>query len=484
MYMGDTLLGLTSTMTNILGLLSLAELGITSAIVGVLYRYIYEDDREKIKDVISIFGYLYRIIGLIILAFGTIVSFFLPLIFKNENVSLLEIYLCFLTFLSTALIGYFISYRQTLFIADQKEYIVTIYTNIAMTVKQVVQIVILIIFHGSYIEWLLIELIFGISYGLIINLKVTRSYTWLKTSFKRGKSVIKEYGHLFKTMKQLIPHKIGAFVLFQTDNILIFAFSSLNLVTVYTNYLIIASRCSSFITSAFTGNIASIGNLIAEGKLESVRKLFSEYNAMFFFFGGIISVCLLYLTEPFIILWLGEEYLLEKTAFYLLIVNTYIIITRNAVGFFIGGFVIYKDVWAPIAEALINLVTSVIFGYLWGITGVLLGTTISQLCIIVVWKPYFLYKECLKQSVFQYWKVVIKYILYLFAVTVIIHLIVNSGLLFIYSNFFYWFINAIIIFLLSSIIYGTLMLLTDRGTKELSKRIHSIIVAKKKKVIK
>ena len=476
-HVGDTLVGLTSTMMNILGFLNLAELGLTSAIAGVLYRYIYLDDREKIRDTISIFGYLYRIIGLSILGAGLILSLFLPLIFKNSDVSTVDLYFCFFTYLSTSLVGYFISYRQTLLSADQKEYVVTTYTNVALILKQLLQIVLLKYFGGSYGAWLAVELCFGLLYGFVINRRVGKTYPWLKTSYARGKQTVRneEYKGLFRTIRQVIPHNLGAFVLFQTDSILIFVFASLKSVTLYTNYLLIFTRITYLIKSAMRGTQASVGNLVAEGNDTQIQKVFREYNALFYFLAGTVCLCLLNLTEPFVTLWLGGDYLLGKVAFYLFLVNTYIGISRLSVDFFIGGYVLYKDVWAPVTEAAINLGLSLIFGYFWGIAGVLLGSTVSLLCIVVIWKPYFLHREGFRQPVRTYWIVVFKYVLLLVVTGVAIRMVVASGVLPTYDGFVNWVVNGLVLFTLSVIVYGSLLCLTDRGSRDVYRRLWGLL---------
>ena len=65
--LGADFLGLSSTLLNLLGFLNLAELGIGSAIGYVLYKPLYEEDKEKICEIISVFGDIHRCIGFIIL---------------------------------------------------------------------------------------------------------------------------------------------------------------------------------------------------------------------------------------------------------------------------------------------------------------------------------------------------------------------------------------------------------------------------------
>ena len=120
--LGTEFIGLTGTLQSLLGFLNLAELGVGSAIGYVLYKPIFDDDKTKINEIISVFGYLYRCIGFVILGAGIILSVFLPWIFPHTTFSWGVIYLGFYAYLTSSMLGYFVNYRQTLLSADQRNY--------------------------------------------------------------------------------------------------------------------------------------------------------------------------------------------------------------------------------------------------------------------------------------------------------------------------------------------------------------------------
>ena len=107
--LGANFIGLTGTLGNILGYLNLAELGIGSCISIYLYKPLQSGNRKEINDIISVIGYLYRVIGMIILGAGFIISLFFPLIFAKEQFGLGIIYFSFYAFLGSSLISYFIN---------------------------------------------------------------------------------------------------------------------------------------------------------------------------------------------------------------------------------------------------------------------------------------------------------------------------------------------------------------------------------------
>lgn len=469
--LGTDLVGLTATLQNILGFLNLAELGIVSAIASTLYKPLYEGNKSRINDIISIYGYLYRIIGFSILGIGLVLALFLPLVFKESGVNLNYIYGGYFTYLGTSLIGYFISYRQTLLDADQKQYVIVIITNLANIGKLILQIVYLRVYDGGYIQWLIIELIFGTIYGFWINNRVNKYYPWLCTSYKVGREIRKQYKGLFTTIKNVIPHKFGSFVLNQTSSILIYTFSNLSMVTLYTNYTMILSKVVYIITTTFNGIGGSIGNLIAEGNRSDIKKVFWELHFIFFLFGGILIICGFYLVEPFIQLWLGSGYLLDRSVFYVILFNTFIAIIRNPVGLFLNGYVLFKDVWAPITEGLINIITAVGLGYYWGILGVLLGSSLSLILMVIIWKPYFLYKEAFHEKVIEYWIEFLKYVIAIMLTWGVVCFYVRTPLYISNGTFINWTVNAFALMLIITLFYTLFSVFTCRGGKEIFNRI-------------
>lgn len=469
--LGDQIVGLSATLLNILGFLNLAELGLSSAISSTLFKPLYDGDRNTCCDIVSIYGYLYRIIGLSILALGVILSLFLPHFFGNSGVEMVYVYAGFYTYLSTALIGYFINYKQTILSADQNEYKISFRYNITVLIRLLVQIAILKLFSDSYIFWLVIELFFALVYGGWINRTVAQSYKWLETSFERGKRCVKQYKQLTKNILQVIPHNVGAFVLFQTDNILIYGYASLTMVTMYTNYTLILNRAAVIINTAMRGVSASVGNLVASGDKAQIKKVFFEMTALLTILATVATVTFLFQTDAFISLWVGEQYVLDKKILYLMLFTTYIGITRLAVSNFLGGYVLYKDVWAPIAEASINLVVSLVLGYYYGILGVVLGTVISLSIIVVIWKPYFLYREGFRESSKEYWVVFIRNLLLLGLSIIITYILVKYIPLPSNQTWSGFILKSILIAGFSGIVVATIMCQFDKYLFLLIKRI-------------
>ena len=470
--LGADFVGLTTTLQNLLGFLNLAELGIGSAIGYVLYKPLFEHDEGKINEIISVFGYLYRWIGFIILGAGLVLGAFLPLIFPNTMFELGVIYFAYFAFLTSSLIGYFINYRQTLLGADQKEYVVNAYFQSATIIKTLVQMA-SAWYTGSYYLWVAIELSFGIVYSFILNWKINQTYPWLRSEVKLGKKLFKKYPEVMKYTKQLFVHKIGTFAQFQITPLLTYAFISLKIVAHYGNYTIIVDKLNIFLNTFLGSTGAGVGNLIAEGNSDKIYRIYWELFAVRVWFSTIVGYGLFLLLPPFIAQWLGTEYLLPQSVLVVMIVNTMIGITRGVTDQFIFGHGLFYDTWAPLAETIIYIVTAIIGGYFWGLTGILLGSTISLAIIIGVWKPYFLFSKGFKRPVTGYWKNFLVFFFWAGFAALCTHLLVQCifTVEYIYHNWFSLIITAVVAMCILAVLLSGILLVGTQGMRDLLRRL-------------
>nr|WP_320038351.1 sugar transporter [uncultured Bacteroides sp.] len=405
--LGDNFIGLTGTLLNILALLNLAELGIGTCISFFLFKPIQEKSQDKIIEIMSVFGYLYRKIGIIIGLAGIVISLFFPLFFKNTSFNMGIIYFSFFSYLGSSLIGYFINYREILLSADQKNYIVSAYFQTAGIIKTIVQIILAYTYKNLYL-WISIEFLFGIIICIILNWKIDKEYPWLKTNVSNGKLLLKKYPQVITYTKQIFIQKIKEFILTKSDEIMIFAFVSLKMVAIYGNYTMILNKLVVLINILLDGISSGVGNLVAEGNKKNTMKVFWELMSIRYFIAGVITFSLYHLIEPFICWWLGKGYIMNHTILILLLINLFILQTRGIVDTYNQALGRFSDTWSAWAEAIINISVTFSTAFQWGIIGILLGKISSTCLIIILWKPYYLFQG-LKLPIKEYWKGTIKY---------------------------------------------------------------------------
>ena len=149
-------LGVNGLFTNILAMLSLAELGVGNAIVFALYKPLAENDEEKIASLMKLYSKAYRTIGLVIFVVGLSLMPFIDVIVKEQPNISESIYLLYLINLFNTSSSYFFSYRSSLLIAAQRNYIVGGISYAITILQSILQIIFLVVFR-NYFGYLLIQ---------------------------------------------------------------------------------------------------------------------------------------------------------------------------------------------------------------------------------------------------------------------------------------------------------------------------------------
>lgn len=401
--LGAEVLGLNTTAQNLLGFLNLAELGISSAVAFTLYKPLFDGDRVQVNEIVSVQGWFYRRVAAVVFAGALVLSAFFPLIFSKTELPLWYAYGSFGVLIFSALLGYVFNYRQIVLTAAQKDYKVTYCVQGARLAKVAAQIAAIAYLKFGYESWIALEAVFGVAQTLLLSRVIRREYPWLNSDVSLGRELARRYPQILKKTAQVFFHKIGGFVLFQSTPLVVYAFTSLTLVAIYGNYVLIATGISSALAAVFNSMTAGVGNLVAEGDSRRTLAVFWEYAVLRFWIAGAVCFSMAMLAPPFVVLWVGEDFLLPPLPFALLMAYYFIQFTRVS-DVFIAAFGLFQDVAAPVIEAVLCLGGAVLLGYFWGLSGVLAGILVGQLTVIVCWKPYFLFTRGFRRSVFLYVK--------------------------------------------------------------------------------
>ena len=474
-YLGTEILGLNTTVVNLLQFLNLAELGIGAAISYTLYQPLADYNKDKISEIVSVQGYMYRKIAGFVILGSSILMFFFPLIFAKTQLPLWYAYGTFLVLLCSSLASYYFNYRQIVLTADQKDYKITINVKSITIIKSVLQILAITYLSNGYLWWLLLEFTAVFITTISVNLLLKREYPWLSAQAKEGKWLKDKYFEIIKKTKQLFFHKVGSYVLTQTSPLIIYAYTSLTLVAIYGNYMLIIMGITALLAAIFNSIGAGVGNLVALSSKEHVLKIFEELFCSRFLFVGTACYCVYKLAPAFITLWIGAEYQLDNVSLMLMVCIMYINLIRTVVDSFINAYGLFQDIWAPVLEACLNIGLSILLGYWWGIPGILCGVLISLLLIIFTWKPIFLFRKGFRTPITVYLYLYIKSIIALLLTTIVVsyissHININPA-----SSY----VNFLLYTLFTGGLYFTflfvLLYLFNKGTRDFMKRIALIV---------
>ena len=410
-FLGKEFLGLNGLFTNILSLLSMAELGIGSSIVYSMYKPLAVGDQPKIRALMQLYKKAYNYIGFLVGIIGLGLIPFLKYMISSD-IEMSTIYIIYILFLANSVVSYFFTYKRSMLIADQRTYVTTINDFIFLIVTTVVQILFLFL-YPNYVLYLAIQILFTFIGNLSISRITDKEYPYLldKHHEKLDKETITE---IKKNVIGNVSSKIGGVIVMGTDNILISSFVSLTAVGLYSNYTLIVNSVQNLCKQVTNSITASIGNYAATNERSKGYELFKKHffvNHTLIFFSTVILFNVL---NDFIVWWLGDTFVLTEMATILVIVNYAIQVYRNTGFVFIESYGLY---WyqrkKAIIEAFINLAVSLLLLIVFrlGITGVLLGTIISSFGFVIWYEAYIIYKHAFNLPLWNYVKKLVEYLL-------------------------------------------------------------------------
>jgi len=419
-------LGVNGLFTNILTILSFAELGIGTAIIFNMYKPIAENDKEKIKSYMKLYERSYNTIGICVFLLGLLVIPFIDIIVKdvpNIAENIIYIYILFLINTSSS---YFFTYKKSIIIAHQQQSIINNIDSIFYIIKSLAEIIILIT-TKNFILYLIIQIAGTILENTYLSHKANKLYPYLKEK-NVNKLTKEESKQVFTNVKSLVIYKFGGVILHGTDNILISILLNVSTVGVVSNYNLIINSVKTIISSSLTGVTASVGNLNAIGTLDKKEKTYFDLTFFHYLIYSFCSIAFIALLNPFIKLWLGEVYVLSicipialALVFFIEGMRQVSYIYRTTLGLF------QKAQITPYIGVITNIIFSIILCNIFGLVGIFIATCISQLVSYSWIDVYLTYKYEFKKSPKEYY---IKYLLYFitFTIELIITLTITNSI--------------------------------------------------------
>ncbi len=419
MRLNETLLGVNGLYTGVLTMLSLAELGIGTALNYSLYVPVANRDYEKIKSYMLFYKKAYLAIAAVVAGIGIVLIPFLKFFIKNPgDYGMQELTVYYLIFLFNTVSTYFVAYKYSLVNAEQKNYIQTNVLTLTKLVTTISQIVVLLV-TANFLLYLLTAAAVELLQKIYVNHYLNKLYPYLKD--KDIKPLEKEETQAIKDKtKALVCHKVGDVARLQTDSIIIASFIQVSLVGVVDNYTMVINSISGFVNIIFNSVISSFGNLIATESEEKQYEMFKIYRFMANWFYGLSAIGFYVLLSPLVYLWLGEKWLLGNGVVALILIDYYFKGDRIVLSNFkTAAGVFEEDKYLTLIQGGVNLVISIALVGPMGLAGIYIGTIISGL-IANVTKPFIIYRVCFGKGAGEYFGDTVKKLMVLMATLAIV----------------------------------------------------------------
>ena len=395
-------LGYDGLFTSIFSFLTLSEMGIAGIITYHMYSEIAAENKQQICKLLYMYKQIYKIVGLFVFLAGTVISFFLPFILKNNQDSWGFIYTIYFLQLMATLCTYFFAYRRILFITHQKIYFCTMVDTFVTIISTFLKMAVLV-WLKNYILYLLIGILANIISNIIIAWYSRVSFPEIVKTVVTKEDFQKL--NLWHDVKNMMATKIAGTIYGSSDSIIMTLFLGVGTVGMVNNYQMISSKIQEFILSLFKALQASIGNMVYDKDKEKGIGFFYALDLMGFYLGLVAAVGMIVVGQDFIILWLKNESLQLSLIFLILLsVNVFISICNNPMNYFrntLGHF--ESDRNYMIAAAVINIIFTLLLVIPFGVGGVMIGTVAGHL-LIFMGRTVVVYKHYVKRSPFEYYK--------------------------------------------------------------------------------
>lgn len=394
-YLSAAYLGVNGLFTDVLGILNLAELGIGTAMIFSLYEPAAKDDEHKLAQLMNLYKILYRVVAAAVLVVGLALMPFLGFFIKDSS-GIENLKLIYLMYVANSVCSYLLSYKNSIYLAYQKAYVKNICAVICDAIKTVLQIIVIVLTR-NFILYLLAQFVMQFIPNVIVSVMVDREFPYLKECKELPEKA--EFQHIMRNVGAMSLHKLATVIVRNTDSLLMSSFVGLLSVGIYSNYKIVLSGINNLMdkfSNAFTG---SLGNLSAIEDETRVYGIYRELEQLYFFIYSYWTAGMIALMNPFIILCFGREYSFSLLTVIIIVAEFYItgqrkvnLMFREAKGLF------WYDRYKAVAEAIINLVVSLILVQRFGVAGILGGTIISSVTTCVWVEPYVLMRYGIREN--------------------------------------------------------------------------------------
>lgn len=403
-YLGIELLGILKLFNQLFQYLNIVEMGIGSASAYALYKPLAEKNIDDISKIISTIKNIYNKIAIILFGLGLACIPLLPFFMKMDNFNK-SIYLYWILFLINTISTYLYIKYVILFTADQQFIKVKFIQSSSKIFYQILQIIFLMRVSSLYI-YIFLLLLDNLTQYIFFKIYYQRKYSYIYTTKER-------YSGIKSDIKNLFWHKIGGLIVFNTDLILISKLVSIEIVGIYASYMMVFQILKTIINILYSVLTPKIGKYIAQNDKENIYKSFKELNIVFILLGMMLIFPTFKLINVFIELWIGKEFTLENWTIVLICINYYIDLVRWILEAYKTGSGFFDDIQSPILESIINLVFSIILGIKYGLDGIIIGTIISNILVIMIYKPILVFKRCFDKGVKEYIKIYGNYLILL-----------------------------------------------------------------------
>lgn len=416
-FLAVELLGVNGVFASIITIFSLAELGFAVAVSYALYKPLANKDEKKIAALMQYYKKIYITIGCVVLITGLTILPFLQYIissYKELGISITDLRIFYSLFLAVTIVPYFISYKRTLIVADQKKYIPDFVVMLVSVTKLIIQAVVILVFRNSrpsevFTIYLLVAFVACIIDQSIINIIVTKKYPFVR-KYANEKLTKADKRNLYANIGALSIARASSAFTTGIVSIIILGFVGLQEVGMYSNYLLVTTSLVAILTLLFNSATASVGNFAATETKLAQKELFKKILYLNAFVGILFLAGFLFLLNDFVVIWLGADMVLDNLVPIMISLDTFNGIMRYSSWIIYEAGGLYKHFFYRSFFEIAVFIGAAIPGSIYlGVAGVVAAKLIAVVLTQVPIEVYVVSKYGLGTKASFYFALLLKY---------------------------------------------------------------------------
>lgn len=401
--LGEQYLGINGLYSNVLSVLSLADLGVNSVLMFFLYEPLAHNDERKLATLIAYFRKVYYVIAGAVFAVGICLIPFLSYLVNGSELTNTELILYYVLFLINTCCSYLAVYKSTMLIADQSAYIVNT-INFAFTVVQsILQIGILYI-TKNYVYYLVAVITCTLGNNVVLTMIAGKRYPFLN-SVAPDRNVGDLKRIILNNIKNVFLYRVGGTVMNSTDNILISVLIGTTIVGLYSNYALIITNLTAILMYFSQAMMTSMGNFGVGADVDKKELVFRSSMLVYAGIAAFATSCVVTMMNDFMMVWLrDEQYLLSNAFVWVLGFKLFVDIITSPNWTFRESAGLFREVRLTMfSAAVINLILSVILAKPFGLSGIIAATSIAKLSTLFWYEPRTFYRKVFHKKPKRYW---------------------------------------------------------------------------------
>lgn len=396
-YFGSSVNGLVSSVNQFLNYITLVEGGITGVISANLYLPLVNHETEKISSIVVTAKRFFGKIGLLFVLYSLILAFAYPFFFDTGLDYIYVASLIIILAIGLAIQYLFSLAIRTLLIADKKLYIVNLVQMLIVSLSIILSILSVHVFPSIH----LLKLLCGIVYMLqpVVFGYFIKKYYVIDWKAPVNNNLIKQRWNGFAI-------NIAAFIHNCTDVSLLTAFSSLEIVSVYSVHALISNGLKQIISAITSGINPILGHAYAKGDHDELNLKLDVYeyvNFVLVFFAFTLAELQI---SPFVTIYtkgIGDaEYYQPVFAKLILLAEALSLIKNPHLNLAYAANKFRQMTIPAYIEAGLNILISLCLVHKYQLIGVSIGTCIAM-AFRMIYQVYFTSKIVEDRSQFKFY---------------------------------------------------------------------------------